>query len=181
MTADARSDTGGRRRDFGPKGPLVRTRRAAALGLGGLMVITVAVMVAMREAAWVIPFAPALLPAMVGTVVIAVVTAARERDIARGRTLVASPTWAGRRGMVRAGVGASLIVVGPIVLETGLLLVFNSITYWGEPQTSTQIWQGNWGWVIAFAGGIAVLVGAVLYPVAAIKASTARASRLQGV
>jgi hypothetical protein len=179
MTADARSDTGGRRRDFGPKGPLVRTRRAAALGLGGLIVITVAVMVAMRDAAWVIPFAPALLPAMVGTVVIAVVTAVRERDIARGPTLVASSTWAGRRGIVRAGVGASLIVVGPIVLEVGLLLVFSSTAYLSEPLTSAQVWQERWGWVIAFTGGIGVLVGAVLYPVAAIKASTARASRLQ--
>ena len=157
----------------------MRTRRAAALGLGGLAVITVAVMVATRTPEVVVLFAPAVVPATVGTVVIAVVTAVRQHDIAEGRTLVASSTWAGRRGIVRAGVGAGLIVVGAIILEGGLLLELSSVTFWGDPQTAAQSWGEAWGFVIALAGGIGLLVGAVLYPVAAIKASTANASTLQ--
>ncbi len=179
MGIDASADMKRRSRGLGPEGPLVRTRRATTVGIGVLAVVAVAVALATRTPAAVVLFAPALLPAVVGAVVIIVATTARERRILGGETLAARPWWAKPQGMALAIAGATLIILGAITLEAGLIAELDSVTFWGEPQTAAQTWEEDWGFVIAGVGAIVLLLGAVLFPVAAIKAATARAARLQ--
>ncbi len=177
MAADARSDMSGRGRGFGPEGPLVRTRRAATIGFGVLAAVAVAILFATNSSGAIPLFAPALLPAAVDAVVIIVATTVRERRVLRGEVLAAGSSWAKQRGMALAIAGAGLIVVGAIALEAGVFLAFSSFPFWVEPQTSAR--AADWGFAISVAGAIGLLLGTVLYPFTAIKAATARASRLQ--